>query len=243
MKKIAVLLITLVIVVVGFTLMKNIIAETAMIKGVKAMAGLDVRIRGVNVGILKPVLSLDGLKILNPDAFTDKIMADFPEIYIHYDLGGFFKGKAHFENMRINLKELTVARNQQNQVNIKSLTAFMPKGGGGKPPEIQIDHLNLIIGKVFYKDYSSGKPTVREFNVNINEKFDNVNDPKALMNLILVKALSKTSIPSLANVDLGGLSKAMTGQAQSALGGITEKASEALTKAKEGIAGMFKGAK
>lgn len=199
------LIIILLVLIVGLVFAKNIIIQAAMVNGVKAISGVGVEVRGVDAGLIKSYLSLKGLKLLNPAGFKDKMMADFPEIYVSYALGDILKGKIHLPDIRIDLKELTVIKNEENKVNVKSLEAFAPKQGGGKPPAIQIDNLNLKIGKVIYKDYQGGKENVREFNVNIDENFKNITDPQALGKLILVKALSKTSIANLANIDLSNI--------------------------------------
>ena len=244
MKKLGGLLVILIILVVGLTLTKNIMARTGIVTGVKAITGLEMQLDSVNVGVLKPVLGLNGLKILNPSGFDERVMADFPEIFAHYDLGGFLKGKVHFEELRINLAELIVVKNKNNQVNINSLKSLMPpKGGGGKPPEIRIDALNLKIGKVIYKYFVLGKEQLREFNINMDENFKDITDPKALANLILVKALSKTTIPSLANIDLGGLksqlSGAVTEQAQGMVQNVKEKATETLMQTEGAVQKFF----
>jgi len=245
MKKVGMVIIVLFVLFLGFIFARNIIAQTAIVRGVKAMTGLGVELGRVDIGMLKTTLSLDELKVLNPSGFTDKVMAEFPEIYVHYNLGDFFKGKAHFEEIRINLKELVVEKTKQNEVNINSLKSLAPKGGGegAKPPAIQIDALNLKIGKVVYKDYMLGNPKVREFNININENFKNITDPKALSSLILLKALSKTTIPSLANIDLGGLktevSKAAIQQVEGVVQGVKEKAEETFMQTKGVVQKFF----
>lgn len=233
MKKIWIMFIVLLVLITGFALAKNVIAQLAIINGVKKITGLDLEVRGVNVGIVKTFLSLNDLKILNPGGFSEKVMADFPEIYAYYNFGDFFKGKAHFEELRLNLKELIVLKNERNQVNIESLKALLPQTRG-EHLQFQIDNLNLKIDKIIYKDFAAGKPQTREFNINVNENFKNINDPKSLVNLILVRALSKTNIPSLADINLTELkqqaSKALSGQAESVVGELKEKAAETLKK-------------
>ena len=243
MKKLGMIVIVLFVLFFGFIFARNIIAQTAIVGGVKAMTGLGVELGHVDIGMLKTTLSLDELKVFNPAGFSDKVMAEFPEIYVQYDLGDFFKGKAHFEEMRVNLKELVVEKTKQNEVNINSLKALAPKGGGGKPPAIQIDTLNLKIGKVVYKDYTTGNPQVQEFNINMDENFKNITDPQALSSLILLKALSKTTISSLANIDLGGLktdvSKAGIQQVEGVVQGVKEKATETFMQTKGAVQKFF----
>lgn len=250
MKKIGVLFVVLIVLIVGFGLVKNVVGKSLVVRGVKAITGVELELGKLGIGVRQHFLSLEDLKILNPPSFTEKVMADFPEIYADYNLGDFFKGKVHFQELRINLKEFYVVKNQANEININSLKALIPKNNGKQgqpPPQIQIDNLALTIGKVVYTDYSSGKPEQREFAINIDEKFKDVNDPKALVNLILVKALSKTTIPSLANINLdqikGEISDVLSGQAGTVVQKLKEKAAETFMKSEGALQKIIPGMK
>ena len=97
-------------------------------------------------------------------------------------------------------------------------------------PDIQIDLLALKIDRVIYKDYSKGgSPKVKEFNVNIDERYVDITDPQSLGRLIIVKALKNTTIASLANFDIGKLQKGLTETVRKT----TEKALETQAKAVE----------
>ncbi|MBN3040625.1 MAG: hypothetical protein JW867_05815, partial [Candidatus Omnitrophica bacterium] len=99
-----------------------------------------------------------------------------------------------------------------------------------KAPEIAIDLLVLKVGKVVYKDYSGkGDPLVKEFKININEKFENITDPQSLARLILQRCLLKTTIANLTGFDLD----ALKGQASEVISGATEAAKKSADQAKE----------
>jgi len=220
MKKLLVVLVILVVVVAGLSFGKNMIAKIAVERGVEMITGLQLRMAGLNIGILKTLVNIDGLVLYNPKGFEDRVMVDMPNIYVDYDLPAILKGKVHLYNMKINLREFIVVKNKDGKLNIDSLKVVQAQKEGKKPqekdkgkaPQMQIDNLELKIGKVIYKDYSAGgKPSVREFNVNINEKYTNIKDPYSLVSIIVVRALMNTAIASLTNFDLGGLSNTVTG--------------------------------
>ena len=136
---------------------------------------------------------------------------------------------------------------------------------GGAAPKIRIDYLHLKIGKAVYKDYSAGgAPSVREFNIGIDDTYTNIDNPNTLVSLIVVKALSGTAIASLANFDIGSLSSSVSGSLASAQKAVTsaqaavtsvmgkgnvtaaagataKDATEAVKKTAESLGGMFKG--
>ena len=220
MKKLLVVLVILVVVVAGLSFGKNMIAKIAVERGVEMVTGLQLRMAGLNIGILKTLINIDGLVLYNPKGFEDRIMLDMPNIYVDYNLPAILKGKVHLYSMKINLREFIVVKNKDGKLNLDSLSVVQSQKEGKKPqekdkgrvPQMQIDNLELKIGKVIYKDYSAGgKPSVREFNVNVNEKYTNIKDPYSLVSIIVVRALVNTTIANLANFDLGGLSKTVTG--------------------------------
>ena len=220
MKKLIVALVILVVVVAGLSFGKNMITKIAVERGVEMVTGLQLRMAGLNIGILKTLINIDGLVLYNPKGFEDRIMLDMPNIYVNYNLPAILKSRVHLYSMKINLREFIVVKNKDGKLNLDSLSVVQAQKEGKKPqekdkgkaPQMQIDNLELKIGKVIYKDYSAGgKPSVREFNVNINEKYTNIKDPYSLVSIIVVRALMNTAIASLTNFDLGGLSNTVTG--------------------------------
>ncbi|KHE90569.1 MAG: hypothetical protein K8F52_02645 [Candidatus Scalindua rubra] len=220
---------------------KNMIIKTSVTTGAKAMTGLKLSIRSMNVGVFKSLIGINELQLYNPPGFEDKLMMDLPEIYVDYNLGAIMGGKAHLEEVRLNLKEFIVAKNEAGELNLDSLSVVKETEGEvaekddgkkekTKMPDIQIDLLTLKIDKVIYKDYSKGgSPKVKEFNVNIDERYENITDPQSFVRLIIVKALKNTTIASLANFDIEKLQKGLTEAARKA----AEKAMETPDKAVE----------
>jgi hypothetical protein len=97
-----------------------------------------------------------------------------------------------------------------------------------KMPEIQIDVFHLKIGRVLYKDYSGGgKPQVNEFEIGLDEKYENITNPQALASLIITKALMNTTIAKLTNFDLGSLQQDVTGVLKLGTSAATEVVGEA----------------
>ena len=232
MKKILTsILILILIMFVGVSLIKDTAAKIAVEKGVEMVTGLKLRVGTFNIGIIRTLIGIKSLKLYNPYGFEDKIMLDMPEIYVDYDLGAIFKNKIHLNVVRINLKEFIVEKNKDGELNLDALKPVQDGGKKTEPkskekgamPEIQIDNLELKIGKVIYKDYSKGgKPSVQEFDINLNEKYQNINDPAKLVSLIVVKALMNTSIAKLTNFDLGSLSDSLGGTLTEAQKVLTE---------------------
>jgi len=244
------LIIVILVVVIVLFFAKNMVAKAAISAGVRAISGLNLSMRSINIGILKTLVGINDLKLFNPDGFPDRLMMDMPEIYVDYNLGAFFRGRIHLRELRLNLKEFAVIKNERGQLNLDSLKVVKEKKqkrvhaeAAGMMP-FQIDVLELKVGKVIYKDYSTGtQPMVQEFNVNINERYENITDPYNLARLIVVRTLRKTIISRLANFDLGPLQDQLGKTLQNAgkiaeeLGGkvLGDAATQAQGAAKEAV--------
>jgi len=237
MKKSLIVIISIVAVLAAFSFIKDLVIKTSVEKGVEIVTGLPLKIQSLKVGIMKTFAGIKGLTLYNPKGYPDKEMLNMPEIYVDYNLPDIIKGKVHLEEVLIDLKQFTVIKNKNGELNLDSLKVVQdrkedrkPAGGKDKAPEIQVDDLRLKIGKVIYKDYSKGRvPVVKEFNVNLNERYKNIRDPYSLVSLIVVKALMNTTIANLSGFDLKGL----RGTISDTLAGAQKIAAETAAEARE----------
>jgi hypothetical protein len=239
MKKAVVILVGVLAILLVLSFIKDMIVKTSVEKGVELVTGLRLNIRSMNVGILRTLVGIKNLRLFNPEGFKEEIMLDMPEIYVDYNLPAIIRGKVHLEEMRLNLKEFTVVKNEKGELNLDSLKVVQAQKEGKKPaekeakmPEMQIDSLELKVGKVIYKDYSRGRtPSVREFNLNLDEKYENITDPYSLVSLIVVKSLMNTTIARLTDFDLRGLE----GSISDTLASAQKVAEEAAVETKRAI--------
>ncbi|MFA5068756.1 MAG: hypothetical protein WC300_05200 [Candidatus Omnitrophota bacterium] len=254
MRKPFIALIVIVVLAIGSLLGKDIVAKVAVERVFALVTGLQLRMSSLNVGVAKSAVAINGLTLYNPRIFEERIMLDMPDMYVHYNLPAIFKGKVYMYDMKLDLKEFIIVKNKNGKLNLDSLKSVKAQRAGGKaqdadrarPIDMRIDNLELRIGKVIYKDYSAGaKPYIREFNINVNEKYTDIKDPYALVSLIVAKALMNTTIASLANFDLNGLSGRLSGVASKAGRLATETAGKATKiagqtgKAVSDVAGKF----
>lgn len=196
---------------------RNAIVKVVVEKGVEAATGLRVTMGTFNLGLYKSVVKATDLKIYNPEGFSDDVMMEIPEVFVSYNLPDIMKKKVHFYEMRIHLKNLLVIRNEKRELNLHSLKSIRRAKNeeSGEPrglAALKIDQLDLQIGQVVYKDFSGrGSASVKEFQVNIRERYQDISNTKALISLIIFKALAKTTVSSLANFDLAILKGAIAG--------------------------------
>jgi hypothetical protein len=216
----------IVVAAVVLLLLRNQIIKAGAGATIKAISGVDMRIGSLNIGLFRPAVQIKDLKLFNPASFPEKLMMDLPELYVKYDLPAVMKGAVHLPELKINLKEFVVVRSVKGDINVNSLQALQPKGGG-KPPKIQIDVMELNIGKVIYKEFrASGAPRVTEFKIDLHERYENITDPNVLVGLIVSKALRNTSIAGVS-----GIVKKADGILNSTAGKLLNTTGEAASKA------------
>ena len=221
MKAVKKILLVILIIFAAVFLFKDLLARLIISSAVKAMTGYELKIKSINIALLKSQVGVGGLLLHNPQGFPDKLMVDMPKIFVYYDLGAFLKGKAHLRELAINLKEFTVERNAAGKLNLDNLKPFL--ASKGKPVEFKIDVLNLAIGKIVFKDYSAGQvPSVREFKVNLNERFENIDNPEKLIKLIVVRSLASTNIAGLTGFDLNSWKKEVSGTIKQATSAVSQ---------------------
>ncbi|MFH0764227.1 MAG: hypothetical protein V1927_04425 [Candidatus Omnitrophota bacterium] len=250
MKKALLVLAAAVVVLFALSIVKDAAIKISVENGVQFVTGLKLRISNFNVGIIRQVVDIGGLELYNPKGFKDRVMLDMPRIYVDYDLPAIFKGVVHMEAVRLNIKELVVVKNEKGELNLNFLNvakagkgSIQPSGREGRAPVVKIDNLRLKIGRAVYKDYSKGgAPEIKEFNVNIDETYTNIDNPYVLMGLIVARALTNTSISGLANFDLRGLQSSVTNTlatAHKAAGRVANTAKESVKTVQETVKGAW----
>lgn len=205
---------------------KNAIAKVVIENGVRIATGLRLQMGQFSFSLTRSFVGIEDLKLYNPHGYADPLMADLPEIYVDYELAPLLKGNAHVEELRIHLKEFVVVRNEKGELNVNALKPVQaqqkgvpapqaPAGKQGKPAgkasEIHIDKLKLQMEKVIFKDYSKGgTPSVKEYNLNLNEEYRNIKNLNLVVSLIVLKVMMGTPLAALTNFDVDSLHRGVT---------------------------------
>lgn len=215
MKKIAIVVVSLVVAFLVLTVMKNGLIQTVLGASLSSAAHVPVRIGGTDARLLSGFISLSGISIDNPRGFPERRMVVIPRLTIDLEPASLLKNRAHFEEVRLDLAELTVIKNRKGELNVNALKpspaekekakkAQEPDKKGSPKPTLQIDKLVLSIGRVTYKDYSGGgEPKVQVFDIQIKDRiYTNIQNPSMIVSLIMMEALTRTTLSRLADLDM-----------------------------------------
>lgn len=238
MKKPIKIAIAVVVVLFALNIAKNGLVQFAMGSGISAATHVPVSIGGTNLSLFAGSIKVTNFKLKNPWGYKDKVMVDVPLIFIDFDMSSIGKPKLRFEDVQVHLKEVTIVKNAKGEVNVNALKP--KKDDQGKPapkkaaPKFHIDKLTLSIDKVVYKDYTGGgKPNVQTFDVNIkNRTFTHMEDPTAIVSVIMLEALTRTSIAKIADLDTSFLTDNAKGILNEGLGLVKDGAGTLETQAK-----------
>jgi hypothetical protein len=207
--------IVIVIIVIALFLnadtIKNGITKIILTAYIENIIDLDVNIKDIDISFSEDWADIKELKIFNPSGFKDKVMADISQIYVDYDLDELIKGRFHIKELRIDLNKLFIVKNIKRKLNLNLIEAIQPKEKELKDEKeesrehrFRIDVLKLKVGKVIYKNYPVNLPIIeREFNIDIDERYEDITDPSALAGLILSKIfLSNKKVARLVAPDM-----------------------------------------
>ena len=235
------ILAAVILLAVGIALAKNVIVRVILQTSISKISGLALSVKQMEIGVLKPTIAVRSLTLFNPSGFDERTMFEVPLLYVRYNLFSILRNRIHIYDMDFDLKYLNVIKNKDGRLNLDALNIARAKkeralGKRAKRPMpgIAIDKLHLKVGKVVYKDYAQNpsSPKIVEYDVNLDERYENINDPYTLGSLIITRALMKTNVERLTGFDLGPL--------QEELVGTIYKGREALKKTTAGALGVSK---
>jgi len=194
------LLILLLVLLVAGILLLNTIAREIFESRLAQSTGLEVKIRSVDVGLLNPRLTVEGLVVYNRPEFGGSPLLDMPELHAEYDRNALWSRRVHVRLLRVSITQISVIEDTNGRLNLRLAekqvrqsstttdstghTSFAYKFDG-------IDTFNLTLGTGYFRSLKN--PSMNETLTPhmTNEIYSNVNSATkwdSLLNLILLKS-------------------------------------------------------
>lgn len=208
MKKFIIFLGILIVGGIFLGMVKDALLKRVLETAASRASGMRLAVGSFKAGIVNPVIRVLDIRLSNPRGYSEKDMLVMPEVYVSYDLAALARGKIHIKDMRIVLDDFVVEKDASGRVNFESLKkeldrraeVVMAKPAPGQKPDMVIDHLVLRIGRVIFKDGTKAGSLPYVFDINLNEEYYNVTDPKALATLVIMRSLMASGVYRLANI-------------------------------------------
>lgn len=201
-KKIKIVVLSVVI-LFGFCLVRDFIIKSIIGTVASSVTGAPTHIGGLSLSIVKQSIRISDFKMYNPRGFPRDVLIDIPKIGVTCNMGALLKGKIHLKQLDIDLKELGLVKNKEGKLNVDSLKVVEDqksekKKGDQKPAKklaIQIDLVNLNMGRVVNKDYSvEGPPVIKVYDINLKKAYKNITSAQQLAALIMTEPLKAAGI-------------------------------------------------
>lgn len=221
-------------------LAKDVIIKAVLEGTCVAMTGVRADIGIIKTDVIKGVLDIRGLRLYNPKGYPPGLMADVPELYADIDWPELLHNKIKLEELRFYLKEFNIVRIARGEVNVNNLIPPKPKKGADKKQlakgflKITVPGtLSIRADKVFFKDYTLAKePIVNEFDINIDQRYENVEDVYSLIDKIGTQFFKETAVANFMNVPISKIKNKVSSTYQ--------KGSEAVYDTVKGAASIAK---
>jgi len=191
-------------------LSKDCVLKTVVTTVGSSVIGAQIKMKKFSLGLLTQKVRIKGLTIDNPAGFEKRPFIEIPELIIHCHLLALLKGEIHIPLAVLDLKRMTVVKNERKELNVDSLkivqqiycfSSGLRKGEGSIIPKrsrlhLHIDLLKLNIGQVIVKDYSKGRPPViRAYEVDLkNKTFHDIKGVSHLATLVITQAMKPAAI-------------------------------------------------
>jgi hypothetical protein len=214
MKRIFKTLVVLGILIAGIVLLRNVIVRLALPPLAKALAGVQVAVGEVAIGLRAPQIALRDVQVMNPAGFPAEPMLTAPEIYLQYSRASLLQNTIRVLSARLHIGRVVIGRNAQGAVNV-----HMPPGGGSSSASsgttskknIAFERLHLVIDKVVLKDYSVTPPREFVVPVNLDEEVVNLTNHAQVVAIVVERAMQRIPVDMLAQQGMAALSRALGG--------------------------------
>jgi len=201
-KKIKVVIL-LVVLLLGFFLLRDFFIKSLVGSVAAKITGAPVSVGGLSLSLIKQSIKISNFRMYNPEGFPKEILVDIPKIGAVLDSGALLTGKLHLKELELDISELGMMKNKEGKLNVDSLKVAEKSEGkeekeGGKQLAMQIDVLSLGMGRVVSVDYSvKGQPVIKVYDINLKKTYKNITSAQQLVALMISEPLKAAGIQGL----------------------------------------------
>ena len=221
-------------------LLRNFLVRKGLEATVTGVTGFPLAIDDFDLGLLDSKVDVKGLHLTNPPGFEDPRCFSARRLAADIELSTAFGKELHIEDLDLDIEEVVVVRNVKGETSLDRLAALggdKKDGKDGKPAPAgppaeekkwRCDRFHLRIDRVLFLDYSNmrhGKPKQEVYDLKVDETFQGITGPGAVIRIVVLKVLAGTPI-RLANATVETLSDGLE---------------DALDGAVKGVGGVVKG--
>ncbi|MCQ9208701.1 MAG: AsmA family protein [Omnitrophica bacterium] len=174
-KSLKICLVLILLIVLTLAFFRHSLCRFLIYSAASKATGLELSIEDLHLDILNSSLYLRGVTLFNPPGFKNKTLAKAKEISIEYDLLGSLKRGFHLRQVKVDIGEVNIIRDEKGTSNLSS---FKKKKASLEPskkdsatsstqrkvkrskeevrPKFLIDRLEISLEKATFIDYGAG---------------------------------------------------------------------------------------
>jgi hypothetical protein len=149
----------------------NIIIKWTVDAALESALGVEIKMDSFHAGITRSIVKVGDFTVVSPEGFENEPMIKASHLYADYELGPLLDKEIHLTYLKFDADEIVIVKNSRGRVNIHEVKEAMERGrrpqdgeekrgkgkkGGNKGPPFKIDLLVMSLGKIVFKDYSTG---------------------------------------------------------------------------------------
>ncbi|MBI4706495.1 MAG: hypothetical protein HY761_01015 [Candidatus Omnitrophica bacterium] len=201
MKKKFIIILICFLSLVVFCVVRDFVIKNIITVVVTNVTGAPTNVGGFSLSVIRQSVKITNFKMYSPEGFPRDIMIDIPLMRVSCDLPSILKGKIYLKELVLDLREMGLVKNKEGKLNVDSLKISQAKGEVKKSTKqmpIQIDLVQLNIGRVVNKDYSAqGGPVIKVYDVGVKKTYKNISSIQQLIALIIAESLKAAGIRGL----------------------------------------------
>jgi hypothetical protein len=152
----------------------------------RQVTGFDVRVQVLTVNPFTGRVVVRGLTALNPPAYPERDFVELTALQTDVNLFSWaFEDHVTIDDLDFDLKKVELVRLHDGKSNFGECSAAFTGPTAGrpapKPVRYLIRHLHVRLEKLVVADYTGSKSQVKTYNLNIDQVYTNVSDPRQLL--------------------------------------------------------------
>ncbi len=235
---------------------------TIVTSQIRARTGFDVKVASLSCNAFTGRWALRGLVLSNPGSFPVGDFVELREFSAEAEVWSLVSERLVLDELRLDVRKVTLVRRADGRSNAEVFrqnlfgapttvpaVAGEPTAGATPPPaatagparKFLVRRLTLRFDQLVLADYSEAKPAVQEFNLGLDQRYENVTDAKQLLVPEVLRRLAAENLgPALERLVPGDFGRALGDKARDAgargaeiLQGAGQQASELLKGLRE----------
>jgi len=210
------------------------------------LTGLNIEVKVISANPFTGHLVVKNLAAYNPPTYPAKDFVVLRQLTADVDLFSYFQDRLVVENLTVNIQKLEVIRLHNGKSNLSECLGAiagppLPPGTtvSGRPRRYLVKKLHVQLDQFILADYTGSKSEVKTYNLNINQTYANITDPRQLIVPQVVRTLYSFGLHhDLEQLLPGDLGKVLA-DAVSSLTVVGSKARDSVQKTGDFLKGVW----